>query len=207
MIDRCSLQHFLFATVFVFALAPQAARAADDEAGNTGRQAIAPIERSDDDSPDRALPRQTRIDIGAAQTTERNPRVLFITKTGCPVCEQELARLRRRGGDFEAMQARGWKIGESSDSHVQIVDREAIPDLVRQLNVREFPAVSCIHDGQIVRSFKSGCTTPLDCWTFGWLLKGENERPKVHVPEAVKVESTGSYRLRGNHWSIDGDWN
>src|SRR5439155_26498714 len=38
----------------------------------------------------------------------RNPRVLFITKKGCDRCERELARLRRPGGDFESMQARGW---------------------------------------------------------------------------------------------------
>ncbi len=52
-----------------------------------------------------------------------------------------------------------------------------------------------------------GCTTPLDAWTFGWLIKGQNERPKAAIPEAVEVETTGHYPLRGNHWSIDGIWN
>lgn len=36
---------------------------------------------------------------------------------------------------------------------------------------------------------------------------GSNERPPEIVPEAVRVASTGSYRLTGNHWSVDGDWN
>jgi hypothetical protein len=27
------------------------------------------------------------------------------------------------------------------------------------------------------------------------------------VLEAARVESTGSYPLRGNHWSVEGDWN
>jgi hypothetical protein len=105
------------------------------------------------------------------------------------------------------MQARGWKIGESPDSHLQIVEREAIPDLVRVLKVREFPTVACVSDGQIVRSFTEGCRTPLDAWTFGFLLKGANERPRGAVLEAARVKSTGSYPLRGNHWSVESDWN
>lgn len=136
----------------------------------------------------------------------RNPRVMFITMKGCERCARELARLRRPGGDFEAMRSRGWTIGESDDSHLQIVDRRAIPDLISQLNIREYPTVACVNDGEIVRSFKDGCTTPLDSWTFGWLLKGINERPQAPVLEPARVATTGSYRLRGNHWSVDGDW-
>src|SRR5207302_524627 len=70
-----------------------------------------------------------------------------------------------------------------------------------------FPTVICISDKEVVRSFNSGCTTPLDSWTFGFLLKGENERPKGSILEAARVASTGSYPLRGNHWSIEGVWN
>ena len=132
---------------------------------------------------------------------------MFITMHGCEACSRELARLRRPGGDFEAMQSRGWKIGEGPENHVQIVDREAVADLVRQLDIHEYPTIACVSDGEIVRSFKSGCTTPLDAWTFGFLLKGENERPPGSVPEAARVKTTGSYPLRGNHWSVDGDWN
>jgi hypothetical protein len=137
----------------------------------------------------------------------RNPRVLFIVDRDCPRCRDELARLRKSGGVFEAMLARGWKIGEAPDNHVQIVDRDAVPDLVEELNVREFPTVACISDGEIVRSFKEGCTTPLDGWTFGFLLTGKSLRPRGAVLEAARVASTGSYPLRGNHWSIEGDWN
>jgi hypothetical protein len=138
---------------------------------------------------------------------ERNPRVLFITSKDCARCDSELARLRRAGGDFEKMQAIGWKIGEGADNHLQIVDQEAIPELIAKLDVREFPTVACISAGEIVRSFKSGCTTPLDAWTFGFLAKGVDERPAGSVSEAARVETTGHYPLRGNHWSIDEDWN
>jgi len=137
----------------------------------------------------------------------RNPRVLFITKKGCERCARDLTRLRRPNGDFAGMQAVGWKIGEGPENHLQIVDREAVPDFVVQLEIKEYPTVVCISDGEIVRSFKEGCTTPLDAWTFGFLLKGKDERPPGSIPEAARVESTGSYRLRGNHWSVDGDWN
>ncbi len=139
--------------------------------------------------------------------TERSPRILFIVERDCGRCEEELARLRRPGGSFEAMRTRGWKIGETPDNHLQIVDRDQFPELVEQLSVREFPTVACVSDGQVVRYFKDGCTTPLDSWTFGWLLKGANERPRAVVPEAVRVQTTGSYPLRGNHWSVEGDWN
>ena len=134
-------------------------------------------------------------------------RVLFIVKKGCERCESELNRLRSPGGDFEKLQSTGWRIGSGANNHIQIVDYEEIPELMQLLKVSEFPTVACIVDGEIVRSFKDGCTTPLDVWTFGWLLKGENERPKTAISEAARVESTGNYRLRGNHWTVEGDPN
>ena len=137
----------------------------------------------------------------------RNPRVLFISVKDCDKCQKELERLRRSGGDFETMQAHGWKIGEGSDNHIQIIDADKIADLIRQLNVREYPTVACISDGEILRSFKDGCSTPLDAWTFGWLLKGKNERPQAAIPEPIRVASTGQYPLRGNHWTVEGDVN
>jgi hypothetical protein len=139
----------------------------------------------------------------------RSTRVLFITAKGCENCEKELNRLWKTGGDFEVMQSYGWKIGKEPTNHIQIVDREEFPDLVELLGVRQFPTVACIENGEIVRSFTEGCTTPLDVWTFGWLYKGQNERPASlsAVTEAARVETTGHYRLRGNHWTVEGQPN
>ncbi len=137
----------------------------------------------------------------------RKARVLFIVREACPPCEEELQRLRKPGGVFEAMKSVGWKIGATPDSHVQIVPREALPEFVESLKLTDFPAVAGIEGDEVVRYFKTGCTTPLDAWTFGWLISGKNERPTAEVPEPVRVAATGSYRLRGNHWSVDGDWN
>lgn len=137
----------------------------------------------------------------------RNPRVVLITDKDSSQCRKELERLGKTGGVFAAMQGQGWKIGAEDDCHVQLVDRHAAPNLVRQLDSSEFPIVACISDGEIVRSFKDGCSTPLDGWTFGWLLKGVSERPQAAIPEAIRVATTGHYPLRGNHWSVDGDTN
>ena len=137
----------------------------------------------------------------------RNPRVLVITAKDCGKCERELKRLRQPAGEFESMQARGWKIGEAADNHIQIVDRSDVPKLAELLQDRELPSVVCVENGEVIRYFKHGCTTPLDAWTFGWLMKGQNERPQAAVPEAIQVETTGHYPLRGNHWSVEGDFN
>lgn len=143
----------------------------------------------------------------AVEKKERNPRVLFITAKGSPECDKELARLRRAGGDFEKMRAAGWTIGEGPENLVQIIDCDDVPDVIEKLNLKEFPTVASIDKGEVVRYFRSGCTTPLDMWTFGFLAKGIDERPPGMVTEAARVETTGSYPLRGNHWSVEGDWN
>ncbi len=110
------------------------------------------------------------------------------------------------GGDFARLASVGWKIGAGPENHLQIIDRSAIPELVAQLDVKHYPTVACVDGERVVRSFQAGCTTPLDMWTFGWLAKGIDERPPGSTPEAAHVETTGHYRLRGNHWSVDGDW-
>lgn len=148
---------------------------------------------------------RSAIDATKAKDATRATRVLFITAKGCEHCDRELSRLNKSGGDFEVMRSLGWKIGETESNHVQIIDEKQIPELVALLKIKEYPTVACIENGQIVRSFKDGCTTPLDAWTFGWLLKGQNERPQSAIPESVRVETTGNYRLRGNHWTLEGD--
>lgn len=137
----------------------------------------------------------------------RSPRVMVIIDNASPQCQRELERLRRPGGDFAGMESKGWKIGTGPENHIQIVDRGQVPELLKRLDASEFPAVACISEGQVVRSFKDGCSTPLDAWTFGWLLKGVSERPMPPIPEPIRVASTGSYPLRGNHWTVDGDSN
>jgi hypothetical protein len=145
--------------------------------------------------------------FGNEPVKPRRARVLFLVRTDCPKCDDELQRLQKPGGIFETMTSVGWKIGTTPDVHVQIVNEETLPEFVKSLNPTDYPAVAGIDGEEVTRYFKTGCTTPLDAWTFGWLLTGKNERPHEPVPEPVRVATTGSYRLRGNHWSVDGDWN
>lgn len=151
--------------------------------------------------------RDATIESEQPRAVSRSLRVVFITTKECDECDRVLTRLRRPGGDFESMKLVGWKIGEGPENHIQIVDRTTVADLVEKLDVREFPTVACISDGEIVRAFQSGCTTPLDSWTLSWLMKGKDERPTPVKPEAITVATTGNYPLRGNHWSLDGIWN
>jgi len=151
--------------------------------------------------------RDVASELERPRAAARSLRVVFITANGCDECDRVLTRLRRPGGDFETMKSVGWKIGDGPENHIQIVDRAAVPDLVEKLEVRDFPTVACITDGEIVRAFQSGCTTPLDSWTLSWLMKGKDERPTPVKPEPITVATTGNYPLRGNHWSLDGIWN
>ena len=137
----------------------------------------------------------------------RDTRVIVITSKESELCRREIERLSKPGGAFEAMRLQGWKIGLTPNNHIQLVDKSEAADLLRQLDSSEFPVVACVSDNEIVRSFKDGCSTPLDAWTFGWLMKGVNERPKEPIPTAIRVATTGHYPLRGNHWSVDGDTN
>jgi hypothetical protein len=141
-----------------------------------------------------------------SSSIERSPRVLLIVRDNCPACDAELARLGAPGGAFDSLRRQRWSIGPDADSHIQIVNMKERPDLADSLGVQQFPTVACLHENRIVRSFTAGCRTPLDEWTFGWLLNGRDERDEPVLPESVTVDWTGHYPLRGNHWSIDGEW-
>ncbi len=142
-----------------------------------------------------------------SSTETRQARVLIIVKDDCPKCEEQLKQLHRPGGPFESMKATGWKIDTTPDAHVQIVNYKDVPKFTVALTTTDYPAVAAIDGEEVTRYFKSGCTTPLDAWTFNWLLTGKNERPTEPATEPVRVATTGNYRLRGNHWSVEGDFN
>ncbi len=187
----------------IFAVASSRAPAAEPTAAD--RQNATTLSNSS--APAAASATATPKDATAkSESKSRTWQVIFVVEKNSAKCDEALKRLNAPGGDFESMKKVGWHIGADKDSDVRIVDREEIPELVAQLNVREYPAVGCVEKGELVRSFKSGCTTPLDCWTLCWLATGVNQRPAGTVSEAAKVETTGHYPLRGNHWSVDGDF-
>jgi hypothetical protein len=145
--------------------------------------------------------------VSSDSAPQQRVRVLILVRDDCPKCEEQLQQLQRPGGPFEALKARGWKIGESAESHIQITKPTTVPELAKSLGDIDYPAIMATDEKEVVRYFKSGCTTPLDQWTIGWLISGKNERPTEPVSEPARVASTGNYRLRGNHWSVEGNFN
>ena len=150
--------------------------------------------------------------IVVASTQPRAKRVLVVTSPTSPGCLDELKRLEAPGGPFELLRNRGWRIGTAADSHIQIVDQSAkigsdVEKVVSELHPVNSPVVVYVEYGAIARSFHGGCTTPLDPWTFGWLMTGNDQRPVPFQPEPITVSTTGNYPLRGNHWSVDGNFN
>lgn len=148
--------------------------------------------------------------VGLAQAADkngpRNPRVLVIVADDCPECDARLAELQQAGGAFAALRANGWRIGPAADNHIQVVPARDIARQISEWQLTKFPAIVCIDGDEIVRSFSTGCATPLDAYAFGFLLKGVDERPQPPPAEEVTVETTGHYPLRGNHWSVDGNY-
>lgn len=160
-----------------------------------------------------AAPPGERSRVSAVEAPAKSTkRILVVISPLEKRTQDEMANLEAPGGPFETLKKRGWRIGPESSNHIQIVDRTAplaaeLHAVVSELPGSEGPVVVCIEDGAIARSFQRGCTTPLDQWTFGWLMTGNDDRPVDFKPEPVTVTTTGNYRLRGNHWSVDGDWN
>ncbi len=145
-------------------------------------------------------------------TTPRTKRVLLVISQTSEKSLAELRRLESDGGPFDLLKQRGWKIGRGPENHIQIVDISVpveadISQIIAERSPTDSPLVVCIEEGEIVRSFQRGCTTPLDQWTFGWMMTGNDERPVAYAPEPVQVATTGNYPLRGNHWSVEGNWN
>lgn len=136
---------------------------------------------------------------------DREPRVLLITTAQSAESQAVLQRLQQKSGAFAQLENRGWRIAPTANSHIQLLTAEQRPDLVRRFGITHYPWVGTLQHGQIVRSFSDGCSTPLDVWTFHWLLTGESERPEEPMPAEITVAWTGHYPLRGGHWSILGD--
>ncbi|HEY2826577.1 MAG TPA: hypothetical protein VGJ04_03170 [Pirellulales bacterium] len=208
---------FLSAAVAVAALVGsveiqniRAAAATPDQSSAASNSTAQPISVQKSDAATKTASISSQPDSAKPAFPEKAlpARVLFITSKDSPDCDKVLGQLMRPNGDFEKMRAAGWKIGKGPGNQLQIVDKDEVPDLLKQLGKQEFPTVASVdRSGEVVRYFRFGCTTPLDMWTFGFLAKGIDERPAGFVMDSAKVEWTGHYPLRGNHWSVEGDWN
>lgn len=129
-------------------------------------------------------------------------RVIFFTADWCIECrtikQNELPKLEKKG----------WSIGENSSAQIQVVDIDDNPELWRKHGSQPdgLPQFVCVYDGQVVRSLRAGCATPMDAWGIGWTYFGMDERP-TPKREPVTADSNGVYPVRGSWWSVEGVWN
>ena len=134
-------------------------------------------------------------------------QVLLIVDQGCEACDQLLVELE---SEFAPMRLAGWRIGRGVAMHVRIIDKAEAVSLLKlsrkEANAMRVPNVLARSGDTVVRYFKDGCSTPLDRWTFDWLITGKERRPAPPPMMEVTVESSGNYPLRGSHWSVEGDW-
>lgn len=135
-----------------------------------------------------------------------NLQVLIIVKADDPRSRAALQELQADEGCFKRLREKGWRIGTRPDDNLRIVRADEVVNLVQKLKIETYPAVVAVHEGEPIRSFTQGCTTPLDEYTFAWLRTGAWSRPTDSQLEAVSVDWTGNYPLRGHHWSVDGDY-
>ncbi len=133
-------------------------------------------------------------------------QVLLIVAPDDPDSTAKLKELEGEDGPFERLRRKGWRVGAGAEDHLRIVRTDEVRGLVEAHGLRTFPAVVAVHGGEVIRSFTSGCTTPLDEYTFEWLRTGVATRPATAPRPAAAVATTGHYPLRGGHWSVDGDW-
>ena len=108
------------------------------------------------------------------------------------------------------MRLAGWLIGRGAGMHVRIIDKADAVSLLKlsddEADAVRVPTVLARSGDEVVRYFKDGCSTPLDRWTFDWLITGQERRPTPPPMAEVTVQSSGNYPLRGSHWSVEGDW-
>lgn len=129
-------------------------------------------------------------DMSAAHQSrryERIPRILFLEQKGCLPC---VALKRELEPEFAALRAVGWKIGSTSDCHVQIVDIGEQPHYA-VFAVNGTPAIVRFDGWGLVAE---SATRPMDRWSIGLLLKGVDERPQPEPRPFYATRPSGMVR-------------
>lgn len=149
----------------------------------------------------------TEVESDARAKPTQASQILFIVEDDCSACDDLQKELEP---EFQAMRISNWKIDHGFDAHIRIINKSDATEVLKlseeEANEMQLPNVVAIRGGEVVRYFKSGCSTPLDRWTFDWLFTGVDRRPAPPPIEEITVETTGNYPLRGGHWSVEGDW-
>lgn len=144
--------------------------------------------------------RTPSAEVAVFRRFPRDPRLLLLHSPSSEPSRTELAKLRVAEGEFQYLEARGWKIGDSVFEHIQMIDADVWPGTAQMHGVTRFPWVGCLERGHVVRTRKAGCTPPLNGDTLYRLLTGG---PPSAKPLPGRSQQ---YPLRAGHWYIDGDF-
>lgn len=130
-------------------------------------------------------------------------RAVIVMAEWCVHCpKKEVAKA------VAAMLAKGWKIGPEATNAIQLLDvdkHQAESDRVLNAlgqSTTGLPFMVAVEGGKIVRRLETGCTTPIDQWSLGWLATGIDERPD-REKEPATVRRSGNYPLRGGWWTVN----
>ena len=80
------------------------------------------------------------------RVAERPRRVLFFTASWCPHCGPTKTAMT----NWLATSPEPWQVDDTAGAHVQIVDSDRRPDLVRQYRVAGLPTVMLVDGGREV---------------------------------------------------------
>lgn len=97
-----------------------------------------------DDAETEAVVRAIYESLERQKPGERRLRVMMFTAEWCYVCKQGLR-------DFRPwLEKSGWSFGDAT-AHVELVDADKRPDLVRQYRVTSLPTFVLVENGKEVR--------------------------------------------------------
>ena len=161
-------------------------------------------------SGDTSTPPATK-DVGPIETPNKTEKVnefgkdraVIVMAKWCIHCpKKEVAAA------VAAMVKNGWKIGPEPTNAIQLLDvDDNTIEADRVLNSLDqhmagLPFMVAVEGGKIVRRLETGCTTPIDQWSLGWLATGIDERPG-REKEPATVKRSGNYPLRGGWWIVN----
>jgi len=88
--------------------------------------------------------RSVKRELTSSEPPSRRRRLLYFTATWCSTCRENEPTLA-------ALAAAGWSIGTSDRDHIQIVDVDASPSVVKQLGIEAVPVWVLVDDDVVIR--------------------------------------------------------
>lgn len=147
-----------------------------------------------------APPTASYLDLAPVAQPEspRGGRVVIVGAEWCAPCVALKPKVAKALDDLKS---KGWNM----DLFVvlDITRDEQLVEALVDEPIQDLPFVAFVDNGSVIRHWQSGCNTPMDAWTLGWLATGKSQRPAPKYKSTVRLSG---YPIRGNWWSVDGRW-